>query len=130
MTNRVKNFLRNLRHKYRFVVYNETTFEVKSSFFLSRMNVILGFCFIVLISVLLSSMLIVYSPLKFYIPGYGDIGLRKELRDARNEADDLKSQMKQNDAWAESIKQVLSGKIPASKIYKVNSIIEDTTEKK
>ncbi len=113
---RLNKFFRNLKYKYRLVIYNESTFETEYSFFLSKLNVLLLFSTMFLVGMLLTFLLITFTPLKYYLPGFGEAGVRKQLRELVAETDALRKKSKENDLWAENIKQVLSGKLPASKV--------------
>lgn len=121
-SDRIKKLFKNLKYKYRFVVYNETTFETEYSFLLSKLNVMLLFSFLTLVSLVFSMLLITYSPLKYYMPGYGDLGLRKQLREVVAESDDLKQKLQDNEKWAENIKKVLKGDLESSKLD-IDSVI-------
>ena len=84
-----KKLKKKLTHKYRMVVINEDTFEEKVTFKLSRLNV---FVFCGLLSVLLivfTVLLIAFSPLKEYIPGYAPVGLEKKATDLAIKIDSL-----------------------------------------
>lgn len=118
MNLRFKNLFKNLKYKYRLVIYNESTFESVATFFLSKLNLILLFCLLTILSMIFSTLLITFSPLKYYMPGYGDAAVRKQLRELMHESEQMKTEIEQNELWARQIKEVLKGEIPADKIYK------------
>lgn len=115
-----KKLFKNLKYKYRLVIYNESTFESVGTFFLSKFNIILLFCLMTLLSMIVSILLISFSPLKYYMPGYGDAAVRKQLRELIHETEVMKNEIEQNDLWAKQIKEVLKGEIPLDKIYDKN----------
>jgi hypothetical protein len=114
---KLKKIYKNLKHKYRLVIYNETTFETEYNLFLSKLNVILLFSTFLLAGMILSICLISFTSVKYYLPGFGEEAVRKQLREVMTETEELRKRAKQNDLWVENVKQVLSGKIPASKIH-------------
>ena len=61
------------------------------------------------------------------MPGFGEVGVRKQLRELVAETENLKRKAKENELWAENIKQVLSGKLPASKIHSEDITDQDST---
>ncbi|MBM3414240.1 MAG: hypothetical protein FJY16_04800 [Bacteroidetes bacterium] len=63
--------LKRLRSRYRLVVMNDDTYEEVVTFRLSRLSVymVLSTVFVVLVG--LTTALIVFTPLKYYIPGAG-----------------------------------------------------------
>jgi len=101
--------LKRLRNRYRLVVMNDDTYEEVVTFKLSRLSVyiLLSTIFVVLTG--LTVALIVFTPLKLYIPGYGDINTSKELREMKMRTDSLEQSMQQKDQFLNSLKTVLQG---------------------
>ena len=101
--------LKRLRNRYRLVIMNDDTYEEVVTFKLSRLSVyvLLSTIFVVLTG--LTVALIVFTPLKLYIPGYGDINTSKELRELKMRTDSLEQSMLQKDQYLNSLKSVLQG---------------------
>jgi hypothetical protein len=101
--------LKRLQNRYRLVVMNDDTYEEVVTFKLSRLSV---YIFLSTVFVLLTGLtvaLIVFTPLKLYIPGYGDMSNTKDLRELKIVTDSLEQQMRYKDQYLESIKNVLQG---------------------
>lgn len=100
---------RRLRNRYRLVVMNDDSYEEVVTFKLSRLSVyvLLSTIFVLLTS--LTVALIVFTPLRMYIPGYGDVNTTKELRELKIKTDSLEESMRQKDRYMESLKMVLQG---------------------
>ncbi len=101
--------LKRLQNRYRLVVMNDDTYEEVVTFKLSRLSV---YIFLSTVFVLLTGLtvaLIVFTPLKLYIPGYGDINNTKDLRELKIRTDSLEQQVRYKDQYLESIKNVLQG---------------------
>ena len=126
-SSRLKKIYKNLKYKYRLVIYNESTFETEYSLYLSKLNVLLLASTVLVIGMVLSILLISFTSLKYYMPGMGDDAMRKQMRDLMNETDELRRKTKENDLWVENIKQVLKGEIPANKIQIKDTIKTNTT---
>ena len=101
--------LKRLRNRYRLVIMNDDTYEEVVTFKLSRLSVyvLLSTIFVVLTG--LTVALIVFTPLKLYIPGYGDINTSKELRELKMKTDSLEQSMQQKDQYLNSLRSVLQG---------------------
>jgi murein DD-endopeptidase MepM/ murein hydrolase activator NlpD len=100
-----------LTFKYRFVVLNEDTFEERFSFKLNRLNVlVLGSLFSMLL-IGLTIILLAFTPLKEYIPGYSSSDLKKKASDLVYQVDSLQQKLAVNDVYIQNIQQVLTGKI-------------------
>ena len=63
--------LKRLRSRYRLVVMNDDTYEEVVTFRLSRLSVYTVFSMVFVILVGLTTALIIFTPLKYYIPGAG-----------------------------------------------------------
>jgi murein DD-endopeptidase MepM/ murein hydrolase activator NlpD len=110
---RRKRLLRKLRNKYRAVLINESTYEERFSFRLSRINVILLAVVLFVFNALFVAAVIVYTPLKEYIPGYSDQKVKMNAYRALIAADSLEEAMAVRDAYITNLRNVLSGKLPA-----------------
>ena len=100
---------RRLRNRYRLVVMNDDSYEEVVTFKLSRLSVyiLLSTIFVLLTS--LTVALIIFKPLRLYIPGYGDVNTTKELRELKIKTDSLEESMRQKDRYMENLKAVLQG---------------------
>ncbi|MBZ0206180.1 MAG: M23 family metallopeptidase [Flavobacteriales bacterium] len=111
-----KQLMRKLRNKYRAVLINESTYEERFSFRLSRINVILLAVALFIVNALFVSALIVFTPLKEYIPGYSDQKVKFNAYRAMVTADSLDQAMAIRDAYIDNLRNVLSGNLPADSI--------------
>ncbi len=102
--------LKRLRNRYRLVVMNDDTYEEVVTFKLSRLSVyvILSTIFVVLVG--LTVALIVFTPLRYYIPGAStDYRVARELRQMKFRTDSLESQLKYQSQYIEGLQKVLRG---------------------
>ena len=106
--------LKRLRNRYRLVVMNDDTYEEVVTFKLSRLSVYVVLSSIFVILVTLTVALIVFTPLKQYVPGYGSQSARKELQALKYRTDSLEQTMKYKDQYLDNLKKVLSGNISAN----------------
>src|ERR1700704_6991842 len=99
--------LKRLRNRYRLVVMNDDTYEEVVTFKLSRLSVYIVLSTIFVLLTGLTVALIVFTPLKLYIPGYGDINNTKELRELKIRTDSLEEEMRYRDQYFEGLRNVL-----------------------
>ena len=119
-TNKLK---KKLTFKYRFVVLSEQTFEERFSFKLNRLNVIiLGGAFTFLL-IGFTAMIMAFTPLREYIPGYSSSALKKRATGLVYKVDSLQQQLAINDIYIQNIQQVLTGKIKSTILNK-DSLVE------
>lgn len=104
--------LKRLRNSYRLVVMNDDTYEEVVTFKLSRLSVYIGLSASFVLLVGLTIALIAFTPLKFYIPGYGTRESRTALQLLKIRTDSLEQSIRYKDQYLESIKKVLNGTTP------------------
>ena len=104
--------LQRLRYRYRLVIMNDDTYEEVVTFKLSRLGVYTSLCTIFVVLVGLTVALIVFTPLKYYIPGYGSHAERREMVTLKIKADSLEQQMRYKDQYWQNVKSILSGNEP------------------
>ena len=101
--------LKRLRNRYRLVIMNDDTYEEVVTFRLSRMSVYIASSTIFVLLVGLTVALIVFTPLKYYIPGYGSASIGREYRQLKYVTDSLEKQVQYQDRYISDLKKVLSG---------------------
>ena len=101
--------LKRLQNRYRLVVMNDDTYEEVVTFKLSRLSVYITLSTIFVLLTGLTVALIVFTPLRLYIPGYGDINATRELRELKMRTDSLEQAVKFKDQYLDNIKNVLQG---------------------
>lgn len=104
--------LKRLRNRYRLVVMNDDTYEEVVTFKLSRLSVYIGLSTIFVVLVGLTVALIVFTPLKYYIPGYDDLKVGREYRQMKYRVDALEKEVDHQAKYIENIKNVLNGGEP------------------
>jgi murein DD-endopeptidase MepM/ murein hydrolase activator NlpD len=117
-----KKLARKLLHKYRLVILNEDTFEERFAIKLTRLNVFVIVSLLTIMLIIGTTMLIAYTPLREYIPGYSSTALKKKATELNYKTDSLQQVILANEKYLESIKRVLTGDVSAVEINK-DSII-------
>ncbi len=108
-----KKIKRKLLDKYRLMILNENTFEERLSFKLTRLNVFVMSSLMAIFFIALTYLLIAYTPLREYIPGYSSTALKKKATELSFKTDSLQRVLRMNDRYYESIKKVLTGDLNA-----------------
>ncbi len=104
--------LRRLRNRYRLVILNDDTYEEVVTFRLSRMSVYIALSTVFVVLVGLTVALMVFTPLKYYIPGYGNAQIGREYRQLKYVTDSLEKQVMYQAQYINGIRGVLSGDVP------------------
>ena len=101
-----------LRDKYRLSIYRDQTYEEVLNFRLSRMNVLAwgGLALLIFLSVVIS--IIVYTPVREFIPGYPDENtIRYSIRN-KQRLDSLELELERRDRYIDNLNMIISGKEP------------------
>jgi murein DD-endopeptidase MepM/ murein hydrolase activator NlpD len=124
-----KSFMSRLRNKYRLVIMNDETLEERLTFRLSRLNVFVVLGTLTIILIILTSILIAFTPLREYIPGYTNVGLQKKLYEMQIKTDSIEKGLEKRDIFIQNMKDVMNGKdlatdVPLTKdtLHKYNNI--------
>lgn len=113
MINKQKNkkFAKKLLHKYRLIILNEDTFEERFAIKLTRLNVFVLMSISAIFLIAATTVLIAFTPLREYIPGYSSTSLKKKATQLSYKTDSLQQVISMNAQYFESIKRVLKGDV-------------------
>ena len=120
---RTQKFRNKLLHKYRLVILNEETFEERFSFKLNRLNVFVFSTLTALLLILTTTIIIAFTPLREYIPGYSSTQLKKRATQLAYQTDSLQQILEANEQYLSSIKKVLTGDVKTDHFNR-DSIVE------
>ncbi|MCE2675761.1 MAG: hypothetical protein LW603_04160 [Sediminibacterium sp.] len=104
----INNTFKRTSNTYRLVVMNDDTYDEVLAFRLSRKSVYIGFSISFILLVGLTIALIAFTPLKYYIPGYGTKESRTALQLLKIRTDSLEQAIHYKEQYLEGIKKVLS----------------------
>jgi murein DD-endopeptidase MepM/ murein hydrolase activator NlpD len=102
---------KNLKNKYRFVVLNDETFEEKFSLVLTGTNAWVFLSTVVVALILITASAIIYTPLKYFIPGFGDYNYKSKIVALEFQADSIQRALYERSIWLSNYSDVLQGKI-------------------
>ncbi|MCX6278970.1 MAG: M23 family metallopeptidase [Bacteroidetes bacterium] len=105
-----RKWIDKLRSKYRLVFITDDTLEERFTFRLSRLNVFVALGTLTIILIFLTSILIAFTPLREYIPGYTNVGLTKKLYQLQARTDSIEHLLAMKERFMQNIKDVISGK--------------------
>lgn len=111
-----KEIKKKLLHKYRLVILNESTFEEKISFKLSRLNVFVSGTLFTIVLIGLTTLLIAFTPLREYIPGYSSTKLKRQATELTYKTDSLVTVLNYTNKYLENVRKVLRGDIENNEI--------------
>ena len=123
--------LKRLRNRYRLVVMNEDTYEEVVKFKLNRLSVYIALSTLFVLLVGLTVALIVFTPLKYYLPGvgYGNAKQVREYRALKMRTDSIEQALQYKQQYFNDLQKVLEGNVPKRDTTKLNlPKVENTDE--
>ena len=119
----VTNRLKRLRNNYRLVVMNEDSYEEVVRFKLSRLSVYIAMSSLFIIMVALTASLIIFTPLKYYLPGvgYGNVKQIKEYKKLKLRTDSMEQALQQQQQYFQDLEKVLKGNVAKLDTNKLNT---------
>lgn len=117
-----KNILvRRLRDKYRLSIFNEQTYEQTFSMRLSKLNVFTTVGSTMIFLVLVTTVIIAFTSLREYIPGYPTGEQRRMMIRNYQRVDSLIFEIDRRDRFIADVRAIISGELPASAYYRSDS---------
>lgn len=102
-----KGWMEKLRHTYRLIIMNNETFEELGSYKLSLLNVYIALSTIAVIVAVLVVSLIAFTPVRKYIPGYGDVNQNEELYRITQDLDSIEQEVSAHRKYADNFRRML-----------------------
>lgn len=101
-----------IKHKHTFVVMDNDTFKEKFSFQLSGINLFVTVGITVIVLIVLTTVLIAFTPLREWIPGYTDTQMVEQTYVNARKIDSLETQLANQEWMVSTLQAVLRGENP------------------
>ncbi|HNX83415.1 MAG: M23 family metallopeptidase [Bacteroidales bacterium] len=102
--------------RFRFAIFNDTTFEELWRIRLSKANALLAGALLLVITLALNTSLIAFTNLREFIPGYPDVEMRRNILMNAIMLDSLEHELEIRDKYFRDLNDVISGRQPASSV--------------
>lgn len=118
----IHSFWRRIRFKYKLSFFNENTLEEVWSFRLSQLSAFAVLALFALLLITITSLIIIKTPIRNYLPGYLDVEVRKEIVQNALRADSLERMMQIHALYLNNVTGILSGTISLDSIQEIDSL--------
>lgn len=108
-----RSLMSKLRDHYHLIIRDDDTLEEMASFKLSPLTVYMGISTLIVFSAIFMSLLIIYTPLKKYIPGYGDLKKDSELISLRKRTGELETLAESQSRYIQNFSNIVRGDMKA-----------------
>ena len=122
--NKIKNVKKQTESNYRLVVMKEDSYQEKFALSLSKRNIFLISFFVTFLVILTTALIIFYTPIREYIPGYDTSKIRSQAIENLEKIDSLMSSLQKNKQFIESFSSTLKGESFNNKYENTNIITE------
>lgn len=114
-----KKKLSGLKSRYKLVFLNEDTFEERASFHLRPLTIFVTTGITIILLIVLTTLLIAFTGLREYIPGYSDVKMKRQLFTLMQRSDSMQVALNARDLYIDNIRNIVNGTLKS-----------DTSEKK
>lgn len=104
-----RSLMDKLRDKYRLVIMNDDTFEEVTSMKLTPLSVYVAFSSLIVGTAIVVTTLIIWTPIKRYIPGYGDFRRDDEIAELTAKVANLEDEINAHRRYNENFRKILVG---------------------
>lgn len=115
-----------IKHKHRFVVMDTDTYKEKFSFQLSGINLFVTVGITVIVLILLTTILIAFTPLREYIPGYTDTEMIEQTYANAKKIDSLERAVADQEWVLATVQALMRGETLGAE---ADSVMADSTAK-
>ena len=117
-----KAFWKNIKFKYKLTIINENTLEEVVGIHVSKLNgfsVLLAACTVIF---LLAAIILVFTPLRNYLPGYMNSEVRSQVVTNALKADSLVEALDRQNRYIMNIQDIFSGKVSVDTVQSIDSL--------
>lgn len=123
-----KSLWHRIRFKYKLSFFNESTLEEVWSLRVSQLSAIIVLLFFAFFLITVTSLIIIMTPIRNYLPGYLDVEVRKEIVDNALRADSLERMIAIQSLYLDNVAGILAGTAPIDSIRTIDSLAQVNPE--
>ena len=122
MKNKRKAFWKNFKFKYKLTITNENTLEEVVGIHVSKLNGVSVLLSAVTVIFLITAVIIAFTPLKNYLPGYMNKEVREQVVTNALRADSLQWLMERQRMYIMNIQDIVGGSVKVDSVHSIDSL--------
>lgn len=122
MKNKRRVFWKNFKFKYKLTITNENTLEEIVGIHVSKLNGVSVLLSAVTIIFLIAALIIAFTPLRNYLPGYMNSEVREQVVLNALRADSLQGMLERQRMYIMNIQDIIAGRIKSDTIHSIDSL--------
>ena len=117
-----KPFWKDIKFKYRLTITNENTLEEVASLYVSKLNGISILLFVLLGLFLVAALIVSFTPLRNYLPGYMNSEVREQVVNNALRADSLQQVLERQNLYVMNIQDIFRGDVKTDTVQSMDSL--------
>ena len=117
-----KHWWRNVRFKYRLTLTNENTLEDVVTLHVSKLNGLSWLVLVLGVLFVIASLIVAYTPLRNYLPGYMNSEIRAQVVDNALRVDSLQQLVERQNLYIMNIQDIFRGDVKADTVPSIDSL--------
>ena len=122
MKNKRKMFWRNFKFKYKLTITNENTLEEVVGIHVSKLNGVSVLLLTFTVIFLIVSTIIVFTPLRNYLPGYMNSEVREQVVVNALRTDSLQEALNRQSLYIMNIQDIFKGQVKVDTVHSIDSL--------
>ena len=122
MKNKRKAFWKNFKFKYKLTITNENTLEEIVGIHVSKLNGVSVLLSAVMVIFLIASLIIAFTPLRNYLPGYMNSEVREQVVLNALRADSLQQMLERQRMYILNVQDIISGTVKVDSVHSIDSL--------
>ena len=122
MKNKRKVFWKNFKFKYKLTITNENTLEEVVGIHVSKLNGVSILLSAVTVIFFIAAMIVSFTPLRNYLPGYMNSEVREQIVLNALRADSLQQMLARQQMYIMNIQDIIRGNVKVDSIHSIDSL--------
>ena len=119
---RSKAFWNNIKFKYKLTIINENTLEEVVGIRVSKLNGLSVLLSVLTILFLIAAIIIAFTPLRNYLPGYMNSEVRNQIVANALRVDSLQQLVERQNLYIMNIQDIFSGKVRVDSVQSMDTL--------
>lgn len=121
-------FWHNFKFKYKLTIVNESTLEEVVGIHVSKLNGLSVLLSAFTVLFIIAALIVSFTPLRNYLPGYMNSEVRKQIVDNALRADSLKLLLERQNLYIMNIQDIIKGEVKLDSIHSIDSLTVERSE--
>lgn len=117
-----KAFWKDFKFKYKLTIINENTLEEVVGLHVSKLNGLSVLLSVLAVLFLIAALIITFTPLRNYLPGYMNSEVREQVVENALKADSLQQLVERQNLYIMNIQDIFRGTVKTDTVYSMDSL--------